>query len=46
MGLGPPPLFLVGPGTPLFNFEFFMVGLNNTIGIGSTIEVNRLMKHL
>jgi len=44
MGLDPPLLFMEGPGPPLFNFEFCLIGLSNTIGIGSIVEVNRLMK--
>ena len=33
-----------GPGPPLFNYEFCLVGLSNTISIGSIVEVNCLMK--
>jgi len=46
MGLGPP---LISGGAfppPLFNFEFCLFGLSNTIGIGSIVKVNRLMKKL
>jgi len=46
MGPDPPLLFLGGPGPPLFSSAFFLVGVSNTIAIGSIVEVNRLMKIL
>jgi len=44
MDLGPPLLFLGGPGPLLLNLEFC---LNmNTSSIGSILKVNRLMKKM
>jgi len=42
MGLGPPLLFLGGSCPPLFRLN--TVSLSNTISIGSSNKVNRLMK--
>jgi len=42
MGLGPPLLFLGRPSPPLFCLN--IVSLSNTISIGDSDEVNRLMK--
>jgi len=35
----------MGLGLPLFSFAFCLLGLSNTIGVGSIVEVNRLMKN-
>jgi len=35
----------MGLGPPLFNFEFCLLGLSDTIGVGSIVEGNRLMKN-
>jgi len=42
MGLGPPLLFLGGPGPPLFCLN--VVSLSNTISVGSSDKVNRSLK--
>jgi len=42
MGQGPPLLFLGGPASTLFYLN--IVSLSNTIDIGSSDKVNRLMK--
>jgi len=44
MGLGPPLLFLGGPAPQLFCLN--ILSLSNTISIGSSDKVNRLMKKM
>jgi len=44
MGLGPPYFYFWGPGPLLFCLN--IVSLSNTINIGSSDKVNRLMKKM